>query len=61
MAEAFLFNIILIFVVVALAALLVADVGDRLFAAWFAFCLACGLSFFGWAIYIVAHFVSKYW
>lgn len=43
-----------------------AIVGDeqyssRSLGAWFAFCWGLGLSVFGWGVFVIVHFLSKYW
>jgi hypothetical protein len=59
--EAITFNIVAIFCVAFLAMFLGTDRGGRIFGFFWGFAAAVGVSFWGWVIYVAAHFIGKYW
>lgn len=54
-------NLVAWAVLVGFGLLIGATKREPLFGAWFGFCLGAGLTFWGWFIYVVAHFVAKFW
>jgi hypothetical protein len=57
--EIFWLDLVIVFGVTILSFILFA--GERLVAAWFAFCITAAVSFWGWVIYVAVHFIGKYW